>query len=87
MHKLFDENGMLDIASLVTENPSYRKIMEDGVVTDQELQEQADATVASLRRLRQICNEEQQEAIADAIAQMSVLFAVYHNQQLQEFVK
>lgn len=87
MHKLFDENGMLDIASLVTENPSYRKIMEDGVVTDQELQEQADATVASLRRLQQICNEEQQEAIADAIAQMSVLFAVYHNQQLQEFVK
>lgn len=87
MHKLFDENGMLDIASLVTENPSYIKIMEDGVVTDQELQEQADATVASLRRLQQICNEEQQEAIADAIAQMSVLFAVYHNQQLQEFVK
>lgn len=87
MHKLFDENGIFDIAAMVTENPSYIKIMEDGVVTDQELQEQADATVASLRRLQQICNEEQQEAIADAIAQMSVLFAVYHNQQLQEFVK
>ena len=41
MKRLFDENGMLNIADIVAENPSYKAIMEDGVVTDQELKDQA----------------------------------------------
>ena len=29
----FDENGILDIDSIVCKNPSFRRIMEDGEVT------------------------------------------------------
>ena len=64
MKRLFDENGMLNIADIVAENPSYKAIMEDGVVTDQELKDQADATLASLHRLQELCSEEQQDACA-----------------------
>lgn len=83
MHKLFDENGMLNISDLVISNPSYKTIMEDGIVTDEELQRQSEVTVATLRHLESICNEEQQAAILEAISEMGVLFAVYHNYQLQ----
>ena len=83
MQTLFDENGLLNIADIVSSHPSYKAIMEDGIVTEKELQDQADATIASLRRLQDICNEEQQNAILEAISEMSVLFAAYHNHELQ----
>lgn len=83
MQTLFDENGMLNIADMVGNHPSYRAIMEDGVVTDQELSDQAEATIASLRRLQEICTPEQQAAILEAISEMSVLMAVYHRHELQ----
>lgn len=84
MNKLFDENGFLNIGDIVACHPSYKSIMEDGIVTEEELKTQAEATIASLRRLQEICSEEQQSAILNAIAEMSVLFAVYHNYELQE---
>ena len=83
MQTLFDENGFLNIADIVSSHPSYKAIMEDGVVTEKELKDQADATIASLRRLQALCNEEQQNAILEAISEMSVLFAAYHNHELQ----
>lgn len=83
MHTLFDENGYLNIGDIVANHPSYKAIMEDGLVTEEELKSQADATIASLHHLQEICNEEQQSAILDAISEMSVLFAVYHNHELQ----
>lgn len=87
MQTIFDENGLLNISDIVKNHPSYKYIMEDGVVTDQELKEQADATIASLRKLQSLCDEEQQSAILDAISEMSVLFAVYHNYELQDLRK
>ena len=87
MKELFDENGMLNISDIVENHPSYKAIMEDGLVTDLELKDQAEATIASLRKLQTLCNEEQQSAILDAIAEMSVLFAAYHNHELQDLRK
>lgn len=83
MQTLFDENGLLNIADIVSTHPYYKAIMEDGIVTYKELRDQADSTIASLRRLQAICNEEQQNAILEAISEMSVLFAAYHNHELQ----
>lgn len=87
MNTLFDKNGILNISDIVVNHSSYKAIMEDGVVTDDELKAQADATVASLRRLQKICSEEQQSAFVDAISEMAVLFAVYHNCEIQDFRK
>ena len=84
MNTLFDINGLLDLGELVANNPAYKSIMADGIVTDEELKAQAEAAVKSLRRLQEICNDEQQSAIADAISDMAVLFAVYPNYELQD---
>lgn len=87
MQTIFDENGLLNISDIVKNHPSYKAIMEDGVVSDQELKEQADATISALRKLQSLCNEEQQTAFLDAISEMSVLFAAYHNYELQDLRK
>jgi len=57
MNTLFDKNGILNISDIVVNHPSYKAIMEDGIVTDDELKAQADATIASLRHLQKLCNE------------------------------
>lgn len=87
MQTIFDENGLLDISEIVKNHPSYKAIMEDGIVTDQELKEQAETTITALCKLQSICNEEQQSAILDAISEMSVLFAAYHHYELQNLRK
>lgn len=87
MNTLFDKNGILNIGDIVANHNSYKSIMEDGIVTDDELKNQANATVASLRRLQELCNDEQQSAIVDAISEMAVLFAAYHNYELQDLRK
>ncbi len=87
MQTLFDENGLLNIADIVAGHPSYKAIMEDGIVTEQELKDQAEATIASLKKLQTLCNEEQQNAILEAISEMSVLFAAYHNYELQDLCR
>lgn len=87
MHTLFDEKGFLNISDILVSHPSYKAIMEDGLVTDDELKVQSQATVDSLRRLQEICNKEQQSAIVDAISEMAVLFAVYHHYELQDLCK
>lgn len=83
MKTIFDANGMLNISDIILNHPSYKTIMEDGIVTDEELKNQSDAAVAALKRLESICNEEQQNAILDTLSEMGVLFAVYHQYQLQ----
>lgn len=87
MNTLFDKNGILNIGDIVANHNSYKSIMEDGIVKDDELKNQANATVASLRRLQELCNDEQQSAIVDAISEMAVLFAAYHNYELQDLRK
>lgn len=83
MQRIFDDNGLLNISNVVSNHPSYKAIMEDGVVTDDELRNQAADTLNALRKLTELCNDEQQSAILDAISEMSVLFAVYHHYELQ----
>lgn len=85
MQQLFDKDGLLNIADIIASHPSYKAIMEDGIVTSQELTDQAERTIYSLKRLQAICNEEQQSAILEAISEMSVLYAAYRNYELQNF--
>lgn len=85
MDKLFNKEGYLNIDEIVANRPSFKAIMADSIVTDEELAAQADLTITALRKLEALCNPEQQAAIADAIAELSVLFTIYHIHNAQEF--
>lgn len=84
MDTLFDKDGFLNIDEIVANRPSFKAIMEDSVITDEELAAQSERTIAALRKVESICNPEQRSAVADALAELSVLFTVYHLHNNQE---
>ena len=83
MNSLFDENGFFNLDEIVMNRPSFKKIMEDGIVTDSELAGQANLVSTLLHKVEDICSEEQTELVKELLAEMSILFSVYHYYELQ----
>lgn len=75
MNTFFDENGMLNIDELIMEQPSFIKIMEDGVVTDEELKEQSKLVESLLKDIEK-SSPEIIEKIRNLLAEISVLIAI-----------
>lgn len=79
----FDENGILDVDGLIINHPSYQKIMEDGIVTDEELAEQSDKVIALLHDIESKYSEEQVAEIKNLMAEINVLHSVYRIHSIQ----
>ena len=83
----FNEEGILNIDEAVVESPSYKKIMEDGIVTEEELVNQAEKVVSSLKTMEKKYNEEQLLEIKALLTEASVLYAVYNIHSIQNINK
>lgn len=79
----FNEKGILNIDEMVSDNASFRNIMEDGVVTEDEIKTQSDKVVAMLRDMEAKYSEEQLADIRSLLVESSVLYAVYNFYSLQ----
>ena len=73
---LITENGLLDLDSIIINNPSYQKIMEDDIVTDEEIQEQAKKIDTMLKDMKSKYTPEQFAEVQSLIAEVSVLFVL-----------
>ena len=51
MNKLVDENGLLNTEDLIMNTPSFQKIIEDQVITREEIQEQSQRVVQILQEI------------------------------------
>lgn len=76
MNTFFDESGTLNIDDLIIQQSSFKKIMEDGVVTDEELAEQKKRVIALLKKLEQNLTPELIDQVRELLAEISVLVAV-----------
>ncbi len=74
----FDENGMLNIDEMVVNNESFKNIMEDGLVTENEIAEQSGKVVAMLHEMEKKYSEEQLQEIKNLLVETGVLYAVYN---------
>ena len=83
----FNEEGILNIDEAVVETPSYKKIMEDGIVTEEELVSQAQKVVSMLQTMEKKYNEEQLSEIKALLTESSVLYAVYNIHSIQNINK
>jgi hypothetical protein len=83
----FNEEGILNIDEAVAETPSYKKIMEDGIVTEEELVSQAEKVVSMLQTMEKKYNEEQLVEIKALLTESSVLYAVYNIHSIQNLNK
>lgn len=80
---LFNEQGYIDIDEMLAREPSFRKIMEDGVVTADELREQTDTVISLLHEVENKFTDEQQQLVKRLFAETNVLSAIYRYYELQ----
>lgn len=83
----FNEEGILNIDEMVVNNASFKAIMEDGVITEEEIKAQSDKVVAMLHDMEAKYNEEQLTEIKNLLVESSVLFAVYNFHSIQSINK
>ena len=76
MKKLFDKNGLLNIEDLIMNAPSFQKIMEDQLITEDEIKEQSERVINILKEIEEKFNEEQMELIRNLLAEVSVFVAI-----------
>ena len=83
----FNEQGMLNLDEAVMNQPTFKKIMEDGIVTEQEIKEQSERIVSKLKSMEKNYTEEQQREIKELLVEAGVLFTTsqYHALQSLHF--
>ncbi len=82
---LFDENGILSIDEVISSNPSFLKIMEDGIVTSEELNNQSRKVIVLLQQAEKQMSAEDLQLLEQILVESNVLYAVYQKYQLQNF--
>ena len=80
---LFNEQGLIDIDEMIAQEPSFQKIMEDGVVTGEELREQAEKVINLLHEVESRLNDDELLLVKRLLAETNVLSAIYHYYSLQ----
>ena len=82
---IFNEQGFIDIDEMIAQEPSFQKIMADGMVTSDELREQTDRVINLLREVENRLSEEDQQLVKKLFAETNVLSVIYHQYELQNF--
>ena len=70
------ETGTLLLDEYVVQRPSFRKVMEDSVVTDEEVTEQAHQVLSLLRKLEEMLSPEARSVATDVLCELAVLYAL-----------
>lgn len=83
----FNEEGILNIDEMIVNNASFKNIMEDGIITEEEIKAQSDKVVAMLHDMEEKYNEEQLAEIKNLLVESSVLYAVYNFYSIQTINK
>ena len=83
----FNEKGILNIDEIVANNASFKNIMEDGIVTEEEGKAQSDKVIAMLHDMEAKYSQEQLAEIKSLLAETSVLYAVYNFHSIQNIDK
>ncbi len=77
MQRLFDEkNGLLLLDEIVYQKASFQAIIQDQVVSGQEIIDQANLVISLLKRIETELDEGQKELVIDAIAELAVLYQI-----------
>ena len=69
----FDNDGSLIINEAIINHPSYKKILEDSVVTEDELKEQIDVVLSLFKKIEEECNDVQKELIKELLIESNIL--------------
>ena len=79
----FNEDGSLKIKETIMSQPSFVKIMEDGVVTVDELEEQSRRVLSIFRKIEDTFNDEQKMLVQELLVESNVLNAIFKQHGMQ----
>lgn len=79
----FDKNGVLNLDEAVMDIDSFKTIMADGIVTDEELKAQSDRMIGILHDMEKRYSPEQLKEIKQLLAETAVLYAIYNYHSIQ----
>ena len=79
----FNEDGSLKINETIMEQPSFIKIMEDGKVTVEEIEEQSKRVMALFHKIEDTFTEEQKLLVRDLIVESNVLNTIFKQHGMQ----
>ena len=68
------ETSVLSLDEIVLNMPSFKRIMEDGVVTEREFRDQAHLVSSCLRELEAVLSPEIKPLVTKTICELAVLF-------------
>ena len=74
---------LLDIDEIISNSTSFKSIMADGKVTDQEMKDQSDLVVGLLNEAETRFKGDDLAFIKRLFAEANVLSAIYHYYELQ----
>lgn len=83
----FNEEGILNIDEIVVNNASFHNMMEDGVITEEEIKAQSDKVIGLLHNIEAKYSKEQLAEIKELLVESSVLYAVYNFYSIQNINK
>lgn len=83
----FNEEGILNIDEMVMGNASFKNIMEDGVITEEEIKTQSEKVIAMLHDMEAKYSQEQLAEVKNLLVETSVLYAVYNSYSIQNINK
>lgn len=79
----FDKNGVLNLDEAVMDIDSFKTIMADGIVTDEELKAQSDRVIGILHDMEKRYSPERLKEIKQLLAETAVLYAIYNYHSIQ----
>ena len=81
-YKDMSKIDILDLEPIMMNNASLMKILEDGIVTEEEIKEQSEKVTAIAAKLEQECSEEQLRMVQSLIAEINALYVAYNYNEL-----
>lgn len=76
MKSLLDKYGSLNIEDIVVNQPSFKCIIEDGIIIEEEIEELSQRVVTKIKEIETIVIPEVKEKMHILLAEMSVLVAI-----------
>jgi hypothetical protein len=78
------QTGLMNLDEQVQLRPTFRKIMLDQKVTDEEIEEQAQMVISLLKELEETLTPADLQKVSNVLSEMGVLYAVSQIKQLQD---
>ena len=76
-----EKNGSISFDEAIFDRPSIRQILDDGKVSEQEMEQQTELTIRLFDELKDSLTAEQEEKLLVLVEEMGVLFTIslFHN--------